>query len=145
MLANLPRLIGAAFDATGNGGYLAEAALIRYGSSMVEAVQLNEKWYREWMPKYKALYESGYIQIPKDEEIILDHGHIQVINGVPKLTNHAQKITGKRHGDSAVAYCMAVRASYMTGGEIDFIPLPDKHSDRSENDEFDDFISNWDW
>lgn len=42
MLANLPRLIGAAFDATGNGGYLAEAALIRYGSSMVEAVQLNE-------------------------------------------------------------------------------------------------------
>ena len=66
MLANLPRFIGAAFDATGNGGYLAEAALIRYGSSMVEAVQLNEKWYREWMPKYKALYESGYNQIPKD-------------------------------------------------------------------------------
>lgn len=146
MLANLPRLIGAAFDATGNGGYLAEAALIRYGSSMVEAVQLNEKWYREWMPKYKALYESGYIQIPKDEEIILDHGHIQVINGVPKIDKSRSKDkSGKRHGDSAVAYCMAVRASYMTGGEIDFIPLPDKHSDRSENDEFDDFISNWDW
>ncbi|WP_329505723.1 terminase large subunit domain-containing protein [Haemophilus parainfluenzae] len=146
MLANLPRFIGAAFDATGNGGYLAEAALIRYGSSMVEAVQLNEKWYREWMPKYKALYESGYIQIPKDEEIILDHGHIQVINGVPKIDKARSKDkSGKRHGDSAVAYCMAVRASYMTGGEIDFIPLPDKHSDRN-NDEFDDFMPNdWDW
>ena len=146
MLANLPRFIGAAFDATGNGGYLAEAALIRYGSSMVEAVQLNEKWYREWMPKYKALYESGYIQIPKDEEIILDHGHIQVINGVPKIDKARSKDkSGKRHGDSAVAYCMAVRASYMTGGEIDFIPLPDKHSDRN-NDEFNDFMPNdWDW
>ncbi|WP_370429606.1 terminase large subunit domain-containing protein [Actinobacillus pleuropneumoniae] len=146
MLANLPRFIGAAFDATGNGGYLAEAALIRYGSSMVEAVQLNDKWYREWMPKYKALYESGYIQIPKEEEIILDHGHIQVINGVPKIDKSRSKDkSGKRHGDSAVAYCMAVRASYMTGGEIDFIPLPDKHSDRN-NDEFDDFMpSDWDW
>lgn len=146
MLANLPRFIGAAFDATGNGGYLAEAALIRYGSSMVEAVQLNDKWYREWMPKYKALYESGYIQIPKDEEIILDHGHIQVISGVPKIDKSRSKDkSGKRHGDSAVAYCMAVRASYMTGGEIDFIPLPDKHSDRN-NDEFDDFMpSDWDW
>lgn len=143
MLANLPRFIGAAFDATGNGGYLAEAALIRYGSSMVEAVQLNEKWYREWMPKYKALYEAGYIQIPKDEEIILDHGHIQVINGVPKIDKARSKDkSGKRHGDSAVAYCMAVRASYMTGGEIDFIPLPSKHSD-----DFDDndngFYADW--
>ncbi|NNH89273.1 hypothetical protein C2768_00135, partial [Pasteurella multocida] len=53
VLSKLPRFIGAAFDATGNGGYLAEAALIRYGSSMVETVQLNDKWYREWMPKYK--------------------------------------------------------------------------------------------
>ena len=92
------------------------------------------------------MYESGYIQIPKDEEIILDHGHIQVINGVPKIDKARSKDkSGKRHGDSAVAYCMAVRASYMTGGEIDFIPLPDKHSDRN-NDEFNDFMPNdWDW
>ncbi len=30
VLSKLPRFIGAAFDATGNGGYLAEAALIRW-------------------------------------------------------------------------------------------------------------------
>lgn len=128
VLKHLPRFIGAAFDATGNGGYLAEAALIRYGASMVECVQLNDKWYREWMPKYKALFEADLIRIPQDEEIILDQGHIVVINGVPKIDkNRSQGKTGKRHGDSAVAYCMAVRASYMTGGEIEFTALPERH------------------
>ncbi|MCW9698191.1 MULTISPECIES: terminase large subunit domain-containing protein [Pasteurellaceae] len=145
MLQNTPRLIGAAFDATGNGGYLAEAALIRYGAMMIDCVNLSDNWYREWMPKYKALYESGYIEIPRDEEIILDHGHIQVINGVPKIDKSRSKDkSGKRHGDSAVAYCMAVRASYMTGGEIDFIPLPAKHTDSdSDNDSI--FRSEWDY
>ena len=145
VLSKLPRFIGAAFDATGNGGYLAEAALIRYGSSMVETVQLNDKWYREWMPKYKALYESDLIRIPQNAEIILDQGHIVVINGVPKIDkNRTQGKSGKRHGDSAVAYCMAVRASYMTGGEIDFIPLPAKHSDDNKDDDSI-FRSEWDY
>ncbi|MDY6216935.1 terminase large subunit domain-containing protein [Actinobacillus porcinus] len=145
VLSKLPRFIGSAFDATGNGGYLAEAALIRYGSSMVETVQLNDKWYREWMPKYKALYESDLIRIPQNEEIILDQGHIVVINGVPKIDkNRTQGKSGKRHGDSAVAYCMAVRASYMTGGEIDFIPLPAKHSDDNKDDDSI-FRSEWDY
>lgn len=145
VLSKLPRFIGSAFDATGNGGYLAEAALIRYGSSMVETVQLNDKWYREWMPKYKALYEADLIRIPKNEEIILDQGHIVVINGVPKIDkNRTQGKSGKRHGDSAVAYCMAVRASYMTGGEIDFIPLPAKHSDDNKDGDSI-FRSEWDY
>lgn len=145
VLSKLPRFIGSAFDATGNGGYLAEAALIRYGSSMVETVQLNDKWYREWMPKYKALYEADLIRIPKNEEIILDQGHIVVINGVPKIDkNRTQGKSGKRHGDSAVAYCMAVRASYLTGGEIDFIPLPAKHSDDNKDDDSI-FRSEWDY
>lgn len=39
---------------------------------MIETVQLNDKWYREWMPKYKALFEADLIRIPQDEEIILD-------------------------------------------------------------------------
>ncbi|WP_044469789.1 terminase large subunit domain-containing protein [Mannheimia massilioguelmaensis] len=134
ILPKLPRFIGAAFDATGNGGYLAESALLRYGASMIETVMLNDKWYREWMPKYKALYESDLIRIPQDEETILDQGHIVVVNGVPKIDkSRNQGKSGKRHGDSAVAYCMAVRASYMTGGEIEFTPLPEKHQSAVEN------------
>lgn len=145
LLPKLPRFIGSSFDATGNGGYLAESALLRYGASMVETVQLNDKWYREWMPKYKALYESELIKIPRDEEIILDQGHIVVINGVPKIDKaRSNGKSGKRHGDSAVAYCMAVRASFMTGSEIEFTPLPSKHSEA--DDEFDDFITHdWDF
>ena len=144
VLPKLPRFIGSSFDATGNGGYLAESALLRYGASMVETVQLNDKWYREWMPKYKALYESELIKIPRDEEIILDQGHIVVINGVPKIDKaRSNGKSGKRHGDSAVAYCMAVRASFMTGGEIEFTPLPSKHPEE-DNGEFDDFMTS-DW
>ncbi|EJS83448.1 Mu-like phage gp28, partial [Pasteurella multocida subsp. multocida str. Anand1_cattle] len=76
---------------------------------------------------------------------ILDQGHIVVINGVPKIDkNRTQGKSGKRHGDSAVAYCMAVRASYMTGGEIDFIPLPAKHSDDNKDDDSI-FRSEWDY
>ena len=138
VLKHIPRFIGAAFDATGNGGYLAESVLLRYGASMVETVQLNDKWYREWMPKYKALYESGLIQIPQDEEIILDQGHIVVINGVPKIDHtRNQGKSGKRHGDSAVSYCMAVRASYMTGGEIEFTPITNKRPDTPQVRNFD--------
>ena len=144
VLPKLPRFIGSSFDATGNGGYLAESALLRYGASMVETVQLNDKWYREWMPKYKALYESELIKIPRDEEIILDQGHIVVINGVPKIDKaRSNGKSGKRHGDSAVAYCMAVRASFMTGCEIEFTPLPSKHPEE-DNGEFDDFMTS-DW
>ena len=146
VLPKLPRFIGSSFDATGNGGYLAESALLRYGASMVETVQLNDKWYREWMPKYKALYESELIKIPRNEEIILDQGHIVVINGVPKIDKaRSNGKSGKRHGDSAVAYCMAVRASFMTGGEIEFTPLPSKHPEEDDG-EFDDFMtSDWDF
>ena len=141
ILPKLPRFIGSSFDATGNGGYLAESALLRYGSSMVETVQLNDKWYREWMPKYKALYESDLIRIPKDEETILDQGHIMVIKGVPKIDkSRSQGKSGKRHGDSAVAYCMAVRASYMTGGEIEYTPLPAKYESAVKNEQ--DFFYN---
>lgn len=126
MLEKMPRLCGGAFDGTGNGGYLAEAAVLRYGVEMIDAIHLTDNWYREWMPKYKALYEADLIEIPLNEEIITDQRHIQVIRGVPKIDKARSETKGgaKRHGDSAVSYCMAVRASYMEGYEIDYTPLP---------------------
>jgi phage FluMu gp28-like protein len=54
ILARLPRFIGAAFDATGNGGYLAEAARLVYGPEMIDSVHLSAAWYQEWMPKLKV-------------------------------------------------------------------------------------------
>lgn len=143
IIDHTPRIIGIAIDATGNGGYLGEVLLLRYGQSMVDAVHTTENFYREWSPKYKALYEAGFIEIPKDEDIIVDQRHLQIIRGVPKIDKTRDKgQDGKRrHGDSCVAYLMAVRASYLDGFVAEFIALPSRHKQAkkiSENNRYDD-------
>lgn len=132
IVKSTPRVIGMALDSTGNGGYLGEQAVLSFGSGMVDAVMLSNKYYQEWMPPFKSLFESGYIEIPKDEEIIQDHRKIQNIGGIPKIEKGTSKSErgGKRHGDGAVASFLAVRASYMEGGVIEFIGLDEfKESD----------------
>ncbi|WP_228723040.1 hypothetical protein [Limnobaculum xujianqingii] len=146
IIDHTPRIVGIAVDKTGNGGYLGEALLLRYGEGMVDAIHITDNFYREWSPKYKALYESGYIQIPMDEDIITDQRHLQNIRGIPKIDKSRNKgADGKaRHGDSAVAYIMVTRASYMDGFESDgFIPIPAKGApmssigdDDADDDEF---------
>ena len=85
LLIGLHRFTAAAFDATGNGGYLAEAARLRWGAGMIECVMLNDPWYREWMPKLKAEFEDGNLTIPRHADVQDDLGKIQVINGIPKI------------------------------------------------------------
>lgn len=134
----LPRLTGLAFDATGNGGYLAEQAALRYGSTLVEQVQLSLAWYAEWMPKLKGEFEAFNIQIPRHQTTLDDMLSIKVEKGVPVIDKGRTKdlqsanSTAKRHGDSAVALAMAVRASFMQGGLIEFTALP-KHSRGFDN------------
>ncbi len=137
ILDRLPRLVGAAFDATGNGGYLAESAALKYGEDMVDQVHITQGWYRDWMPKFKAKFEDGDITLPKTADVAADLRKIQMIRGIPQIEKGSGKGTdGKqRHGDSAVALCMAVRASYMEGAPIDFEPLPSKQSYWDDNDD----------
>lgn len=139
LLKRLPRFTGAAFDATGNGGYLAEAARLKYGVEMVDTVMLNIGWYREWMPKLKAEFEDGNIEIPRHEDIQSDLNKIQVKQGVPQIEKGSGKGSDgqQRHGDFAVALAMAVRASWMEGGMIEYTPIPDTQSrwDFSEDDD----------
>lgn len=141
LLDRLPRKRGMAFDATGNGGYLAESAALRYGTEMVAQVNLNEPWYREWMPKLKAQFESQNIDIPKHENVRDDLCQIQVINGVPKIDKGKTKGSdGKqRHGDFAVALAMAERASWMEGSAIEFTPLPSKIESDEDDDDYHSF------
>lgn len=136
LLEALPRKRGMAFDATGNGGYLAESAALKYGTEIVDQVSLNDPWYREWMPKLKAEFEDLNLDIPRHEDIKDDLCHIQVINGVPKIDKGSTKgQDGKqRHGDFAVALAMAVRASWMDGAAIEFTPLPTR-DEISEDDD----------
>lgn len=147
IMDRLPRLRGAAFDATGNGGYLAEVAMLKYGTEMVDCIHLSESWYREWMPKVKDAFDENTITLPKDQNQFDDLGHIHVINGVPKIDKgrttekdaKSGKVDNKRHGDAAVAVAMLIRASKMEGGVIEFIPLPDKHSEDEDDDDFPDY------
>lgn len=126
----LPRLQGLAFDATGNGGFLAEAAAERYGTEMVDQVMLSDRWYLEWMPKLKAEFEDFNIEIPKHQDIQDDLGQIKVINGIPKIDKGTTKAQDgrQRHGDFAVALAMANRATWMDGAPIEFTPLPGKQA-----------------
>ncbi|MDP2548074.1 hypothetical protein [Oceanobacter sp. 4_MG-2023] len=128
LLDGLPRFQAGAFDATGNGGYLAEAAALRYGQDSIDQVMLSDPWYREWMPKLKAEFEDGNLIIPQHQDMLDDLNKIKVVNGIPKIDKgRDQKGGGKtRHGDAAVALVMAVRASWMEGAAIDFTPMPSK-------------------
>lgn len=114
IMRRLPRLTGAAFDAKGNGNYLSECAVDEFGSSVVECVQLSEKWYRENTAPFKAALEDGELdEIPKDADILADLRAFQVVKGVPRIPDI--RTTGqdgeKRHGDSGIAAILAQYAS----------------------------------
>lgn len=114
LIDRLPRFMGGAFDARGNGQFLAEVAMQRYGASRIQQVMLTEGWYREHMPPVKAALEDGTLDgLPKDADVLADLRAVQVIRGVPRIpeTRSTGEDKGKRHGDAAVAVALAYYAS----------------------------------
>lgn len=116
----LPRLIGGALDARGNGQYLAEQAGYRYGAGRIQAVMLSQSWYLEHMPKFKAAFEDDLIELPRDLDVLDDLRAIQVIKGIPKLPDAKTGDYKNRHGDAAIAIALAYYASLMDAVVIDF-------------------------
>lgn len=122
LLDRLPRFLGGAFDARGNGQFLAEVAMQRYGASRIQQVMLSEGWYREHMPPVKAALEDGDLtDLPKDADILADLRAVQVVKGVPRIpeTRTTGEDKGKRHGDAAVAVALA----YFASREINHGPV----------------------
>ncbi len=114
LLDRLPRFMGGAFDARGNGQFLAEVAMQRYGQMRIQQVMLTESWYREHMPPVKAALEDGTLDgLPKHEDWLADWRAVEVIRGVPRIPDvrTTGKDGGKRHGDAAVAGALAYYAS----------------------------------
>lgn len=122
ILDRLPHFTGAALDARGNGQWLAEKAIQRYGVSRIQAVMLTESWYRENMPAFKAAFEDGTItDIPADSDILADLRAFSLVRGVARIpesrtSDQAAKKTdsgsqAKRHGDAGIAYVLAHYAS----------------------------------
>ncbi len=119
LIDRMPRFSGAAFDARGNGQYLAEVSRQRYGSECIAEVMLTEGWYREHMPPAKAALEDGTLELPADAEILDDFRTIEVVKGVPRVVEKTRGATGQRHGDAAVACVL----SYFASRTLDAGPI----------------------
>lgn len=107
----LPRLSGGALDARGNGQSLAEFARQRYGPDCIVEVMFTVNWYREHMPPMKTALEDATLDIPRDSQTLDDFRTIEIVNGVPRVTERTSSKDGKRHGDSAIACVLAHFAS----------------------------------
>jgi phage FluMu gp28-like protein len=119
----LPHLAAGALDARGNGQYLAERAMQRYGSR-IQQVMLSNEWYRENMPRYKAAFEDGKIAIPLDAEVLADHRGLVMENGIVHVPERRVRAgSGQRHGDSAIAGALAFFASQAEVREISYRPV----------------------
>ena len=126
ILDRLPRFRHGALDARGNGQYLAEVAMQRYGATRISQVMLSETWYRENMPKYKAAFEDKSWLLPKDADVIEDHRAFKVVKGVARLleTKNTGKDNKKRHGDSGIAGALCWFATWQEGEmEYDYQPV----------------------
>lgn len=121
----LPMFRGAAMDARGNGQYLAEVAMQRYGAWRIQQVMLSTEWYRDQMPRYKAAFEDRAISIPRDADILDDHRAVKMEKGVARVPDGARtrgRDGGQRHGDSAIAGAMAwYAATQMDAGPIEYM------------------------
>jgi len=127
LIDRLPRFSGGAFDARGNGAYLAERARQLYGASLIQEVQLSEAWYRENMAPVKAAFEDGTIAIPRDADVLEDFRAVEVVKGVPKVPDTARTrgAYGQRHGDAAIACALAYAATRADTGRPEVIPAGD--------------------
>jgi phage FluMu gp28-like protein len=118
----LPNLRAGAMDARGNGQYLAETAQQRYGRRVMQ-VMLSTEWYRENMPRYRAAFEDGTIELPRDADILADHRALVMEQGVAHVGQRRTRGADHalRHGDSAVAAALAYFASRAEPAEFSYL------------------------
>ncbi len=125
-------------DATGPGQTLMEYTGDRYGRAEpngetgryeggpVHEVTLSRAWYGEWMSKYIALFEDGFITMPRDASLEDDHRAVEYVDGIPMVPKLERKDLKDadlvRHGDGAIAGALMQFAAinFVVSGPIDF-------------------------
>lgn len=127
LVARLPRFRAGAMDARGNGQYLAEVAMQKFGPTRIAQVMLSTEWYRDNMPPFKAAIEDRSLVLPKDADILADLRTVRMEKGVAKVPDNA-RVRGSdgrdRHGDTAIALVMATYAVFqMEPAPIEFKAL----------------------
>jgi phage FluMu gp28-like protein len=122
----LPRFRGAKLDATGNGGYLGEVCVQKFGAERVEAVKLSQGWYLEHMPPMKAAFEDRTVEILKWDDHVDDLRQIKLVRGIAMVGEaHTKGTDGlARHGDFAVALCLAYAASKIPPSDFSYQAVP---------------------
>lgn len=132
ILQAAPRLIGAAFDATGMGWTVAEDMGRIFGlretvegSGLVWPIKFSQDWYRINMPPLKTAFEDNSIAISKNDNHLADLRLVKVIRGIPMVPPVRVGETGKkRHGDYTIALALAYFASRMQWHEYGYLPVP---------------------
>ena len=122
----LPRFGHAAFDATGNGAYLAEVARQKWGERVSE-IKLNAGWYGVNSPAYIEAFVDGAIVVAGDDDIIRDHQALQYVDGVIRVPENFRYKGGDgfdRHGDAGIAGILAWYASRQGAAEYGYQPVP---------------------
>ena len=118
----LPRFGHAAFDATGNGAYLAEVARQRWGERVSE-VKLNAGWYAANSPAYVEAFADGNIVVAGDDDIIRDHQALQYVDGIIRVPENFRYKGGDvfdRHGDAGIAGVLVWYASRQGAAEYGY-------------------------
>ncbi|MEO0861130.1 MAG: terminase family protein [Pseudomonadota bacterium] len=125
-----PRLIGAAFDATGMGWTVAEDMGRQFGlketpdgPGLIHAIKFTEEWYRVNMPPLKGAFEDASIAISPDDEHLEDLRTVKLVRGTPRVPDLRTGAKGKRrHGDYAIGLGLAHFASRMPRQDFGYRP-----------------------
>jgi phage FluMu gp28-like protein len=155
IIKRLPRFVKAAMDATGNGAPLAQETALEFGLNIIEQVKINEAWYREITPRFKAGFEDGLTVLPRDVDVYNDHRSIKIVRGVAQVQRQSAvkaakgedaaegKAGGKRHGDSAIGHMMAYWASLLPFAEFGYESvIPQRHdAAKQHSDAYDDHMA----
>jgi phage FluMu gp28-like protein len=122
----LPRYGHGAFDASGNGAYIAEVSRQKFGERVSE-VKLSQEWYRQNGPAYlEAFGNPSSVTLAADEDVIRDHQALQYVAGivmVPKDMRYKGEDGLTRHGDTAIAGMLAWFASRQGATEYGYEPV----------------------
>lgn len=145
VLDRVPRFCKGAMDKGGNGAYLAEKAVQRYGERIIE-VSFSRDWYAREMPPYIEAFADKTVLLPNHADVLADHQALQYQDGiirVPKDFRFKGSDGLNRHGDSAIAASLWFFASRQDFVEYGYEaapnpahkPTPGGMRDLAEDDE----------
>lgn len=121
----LPRYGHGAFDAGGNGAYIAEVSNQRYGEKISE-IKLSQEWYRVNGGPYVEAIGDRTVTLAGDEDVMRDHQALSYVGGVIRVPDD-MRYKGEdglqRHGDTAIAGLLAWYASRQGAAEYGYEPV----------------------